>query len=124
MLKHILITVIVVVTSYFLFKSIYISFVKLNISGIKNTMLNNLQFFKKYSNESNIKLLTGGCIFYTDIPWSIKNNNYLYIDDRYYIIEPGYYYYVKNIEDLTINNNIPVMLFDNTYLNKIVLFEK
>ena len=50
-------------------------------------------------------------VFYTEQNWSIKNNNYIFFNDRYYIIEPGYYYYVKK-EDLTINNkNLSIKLF-------------
>jgi hypothetical protein len=54
--------------------------------------------------------------FYTNLSWSTKNNNYIYDKklDRYYIIEPGYYYYIPDSKriKLKINKNIKVFYLE------------
>ena len=54
-------------------------------------------------------------VFFMDIPWSSSNNNFIYdtLEDRYYIIDKGYYY---NIPDYTrysleISKNVNVKFF-------------
>ena len=54
--------------------------------------------------------------FYTNLNWSSKNNNYIYDKklDRYYIIEPGYYYYIPDSKriKLKVNKNIKVFYLE------------
>ena len=75
-----------------------------------------------YSTNSNLKLNNLEInLFYTNTKWSIKNNNYIFFNERYYIIEPGYYYYLnKQNYKLTINNeNTSIKLFNNNNLKKL-----
>jgi hypothetical protein len=54
-------------------------------------------------------------VFYTDTPWSTSNNNYIYdkLEDRYYIIDKGYYYHINDPEryKLKISKNVNVNSF-------------
>ena len=54
-------------------------------------------------------------IFYINVPWSSKNNNYIYDtqDDRYYIIDKDYYYYIPDHDryQLVISKNVNVNSF-------------
>ena len=52
-------------------------------------------------------------LFYTTHEWTTKNNNYIYDKNKlyYYIIEPGYYYYLHGECELTVNNEIYVQVF-------------
>lgn len=42
-------------------------------------------------------------VFYTLTKWNSNNNNYLLYNDKYYIIEPGYYYVTKKDVKFFIN---------------------
>ncbi len=46
------------------------------------------------TNETINNLENQKILFYTNTRWSTKNNNYIHLidTDKYYIIEPGYYY--------------------------------
>ena len=48
-------------------------------------------------------------VFYTDIPWSTKNNNYIFDinNNKYYIITDGYYYYIDSPKDFKITIGSP-----------------
>ena len=70
----------------------------------------------KYKCTSNFKYTTVKLsdikefdIFFTPKRWSTKNNNYILFKDNYYIIEPGYYYYINNCK-MIVNNDINVNL--------------
>ena len=65
-----------------------------------------LNFFKKLDQKINLKDLNLNDFFYTTVKWNTKNNNYIIFNDRYYIIEPGYYY--QYIGKMVVNNNILV----------------
>ena len=54
---------------------------------------------------------------YTNLNWSTKNNNYIYDKklDRYYIIEPNYYYYIPNSQRINLKANKNIKVF---YLEK------
>ena len=54
----------------------------------------------------NLDKLIIGDLFYTTKSWNTKNFNYILFNDRYYIIEPGYYYHL--IGKIVIKNNIQV----------------
>ena len=51
-------------------------------------------------------------IFYTSTKWSTKNNNYLLYNDKYYIIEPGYYYVTKKDVKFFINK-LSIVFMEN-----------
>jgi len=77
------------------------------------------RFLNLYSNETSLSDLfpENFNLFYTDTTWSTKNNNYIHdtINDKYYIIDYGYYYYLPNLKDfkITINNDkLKILLFD------------
>jgi hypothetical protein len=77
------------------------------------------RFLKLYSNETSLTDLfpENFNLFYTETTWSTKNNNYIHdtINDKYYIIDSGYYYYLPNLKDfkITINNDkLKILLFD------------
>ena len=100
MFKQILLIFILVIIFYFIIKEIFISTHKLYISEdtVKYTMSNSdYTFLKKYSVNSSLSDITQGSIFYTTKQWSTKNNCYLKFKDKYYIIEPGYYYYNSDV---------------------------
>jgi len=76
---------------------------------------NDIIFFKKYSNKSNLEKIQNKYIFYTNQKWSTKNNNYIYdiLLDKYYIVDKDYYYYIPDKRyKLVINNNINVMFIN------------
>lgn len=84
------------------------------------------RLFDRYSNDITIDKLEHGnkIIFYTDVVWSTKNNNYIYDikNDRYFIIDKGYYYYLDNMKDyiMTVDKPIKIKLFDyEKYSSKI-----
>ena len=74
-------------------------------------ILNNPDYFKKNSEEIDLFDLPTEAIFSTNKKWSTKNNNYLFFNDRYYIIEPGYYYSITPDVKLFLNNNCKINLF-------------
>lgn len=113
-----------IVVFYFIIKRMLIIFFhKLNLS----------QLIIKYPlTESDKSLLDiystsfekfkNGIVFYTDTLWSSKNNNYIFdiINNKYFIIDKGYYYYLDNLLNYKITfvgNNLKV--FNN--LKKINL---
>jgi len=62
--------------------------------------------------ENNNKLL-----FYTDTPWSTKDDNHLLSlsENKYYIIDKGYIYYLHNPKDYEVfinAENVKIRLFD------------
>jgi hypothetical protein len=109
MFKHVLkiitfVLIIIIVVTYFnhyLLKThtIYISdsLVKYKLRNIDD------RFLKKYSKKVKLKDLPVNSIFYTTEPWTTKNNNYMFFNDRYYIIEPGYYYLINKDAELHFN---------------------
>jgi len=62
--------------------------------------------------ENNNKLL-----FYTDTPWSTKDDNHLLSlsDNKYYIVDKGYIYYLHDPKDYEVfinAENVKIRLFD------------
>lgn len=108
---------IVIFLSYFILKKVLIYYHKLYLEPgkLKTKMTPTDKSFLKMNskittlNDPNLEL------FYTDSKWSITNNNYIYdtLIDRYYIIEPGYYYYInpKNRYKITIEGSSEINLF-------------
>jgi len=122
MFKQIIIILLLSIISYFVIKYILIIFHKLYLSEfiIKYKLTDSdKKYLKMHSNTTTIGTLEGeNLIFFTEKNWSVKNNNYIYDikNDKYYIIDSGYYYYLQNLKDykLTINNeNLKIILFEN-----------
>ena len=62
-----------------------------------------INYFKKYGKElSNQKKLPQKGVFYTTSKWN-KNNYYKY-NDKYYMIEPGFYYNIIKDSEFFIEN--------------------
>ena len=113
MFKQILLIFILIVLFYFIIKELFISTHKLYISEeiVKYKMSDSdYTFLKKYSVKQSLSDVVPGSIFYTTKEWSTKNNCYLKHKDKYYIIEPGYYYYNSGIT-LFQENPLNVFLF-------------
>ena len=110
MFKQILIILILIILTYFIVNTIIIKTHKIFIENNKikySLSKRDLEHLKKYSKKSNIKDIYN-IVFYTDKKWSTKNNNHVKYKDRYYIIEPGYYYYLNKecklfFTDLSVN---------------------
>jgi len=60
------------------------------------------RYLERYSIEKNE--IKENSIFYTKEQWSTKNNNYILFNDRYYIIEPGYYYHFNKDAKIFVNS--------------------
>lgn len=82
-----------------------------------------LLFLKGHSVECSISSIgniiqnNNKLLFYTDTPWSTKDDNHLLSlsENKYYIIDKGYIYYLHNPDDykLFINaENVKIRLFD------------
>ena len=136
MFKQILVILIILILIFFIIKKILLIFYKLIISKciIKYHLNDNIKnFLDSYSHEFNItflKLLNNGSekniLFYTDTPWSTKNNNYIYNkkEDKYYIIDKNYYYYLDSMDNFEIiingeGNKIKLYNYDK-YNSKII----
>ena len=107
----------VLILVFILSKKLFIKFHKLYTDPllVKYTICNSDQrFLDKYSKESKIYLIKslnpGSFVFYINKKWSTKNNNYMLFKDRYYIIEPGYYYITNKNTKLFLNNNCKIKI--------------
>lgn len=115
MFIQILIIFFILILVYFIIKYLLIRTHKLFLdpSKVKYTLLDSdYDYLKKYSDEIPIFELKGlsESVFYTNKKWSSKNNNYIKFKKRYYIIEPGYYYYILPETELFLNNNCNIYL--------------
>ena len=137
MFKHLLILLIILIVtitiSYYIIKKLLLTFHKLILSKfiIKYNLIDfDKQFLNLYSEEFDIhklKSLNDKTVFYTDIQWNTKNNNYIFdvINKKYYIITHGYYYYIDSSENFKITIGSPngkVKLFNNNINNNKVSF--
>jgi len=130
--KHILLSsgvLITIVVVYILIKNFINNFHKIYLkkSVVKYPILDyDINFLNKKSKSESIEVLLKlkRYLFYTDKPWSSKNNNYIHdkLLDRYHIIDKGYYYFLEESRyTLVINNKCNIKLFDiNKYSDKIV----
>ena len=111
MFKHfliILVIIIIIIVSYYFIKSIMIKYHKLylNESIIKYPFTDtDKSFFDKNNITVKLSELKDKSVFYISSIWSTKNNNYIHdtIDNRYYIIDRGYYYYIPSLDRYSIN---------------------
>jgi hypothetical protein len=110
MFNFILLTIILLILSYFIVKFIMLSnhemFTTQNIVKYKLNSTDE-EYMKKYGKNVNKipKMSTG--VFCTEKKWS--PNNYLLFNKKYYIIEPGYYY--RTGPDIRYNNGQLKIIF-------------
>jgi len=79
-----------------------------------------LLFLKGHSVECSIGSIiqnNNKLLFYTDTPWSTKDDNHLLSlsDNKYYIIDKGYIYYLHDPKDYEVfinAENVKIRLFD------------
>ena len=109
MFKFIIIIVLLLITILFTilftFKNFFKIKLRYNLETVKYK-IENISFLEKNKCIIELNKLTEGDLFYTMIPWNTTNFNYILFNDKYYIIEPGYYYHF--IGKMVINNNILV----------------
>jgi hypothetical protein len=129
MFKHFLIGILCLLIIFAIIKVILIKFHKIYFhKGIIKYKFNeyDLQHLKNHSIKRNIQDLKSmdSYIFYQEQKWNSKNNNYIHdtINDRYYIIDYGYYYYIPDSRySLIVNKNNEIYHFDFLkYKNKVV----
>jgi hypothetical protein len=69
----------------------------------------------KTTETKKLNEITDTDVFFIDLHWSSSNNNFIYdtLDDRYYIIDKGYYYNIPkgNRYSLEISKNVNVKFF-------------
>ena len=125
----IIVLLIILFICYLIVKAVL--FNKLNlVKNIIKSPLNkyDMLFLKGHSDECNIGNIgnissignignNNKLLFYTDTPWSTKNDNHLLniSENKYYIIDKGYFYYLDNPEDykLFINaGDVKIRLFN------------
>jgi hypothetical protein len=118
----IVIIIIIITISYILIKRYFLHSLQLHSNVIKYLMEPlDKYFLDKYSTRQKLTgSFSGRLLFYTNDRWSSRNNNYLIKSDRYYIIEPGYYYYLT--DDYKITGEIDIYAFDfGKWNNKILV---
>ena len=91
MFIQILIIVVVLIIFIFILRFFNKSTLVLNDNQVKYTLK---QSDKKYFGKSlkDIHKLPEKGIFYTTTKWNPKTDNYFKYNNKYYMIEPGYYY--------------------------------
>ena len=112
-----IIIIVLILIAYFLIKR-YLRKIYITEGVIKYKLLeSDKSLFDKTSSKTPSKL------FYTTTRWSALNNNYLHntIDNRYYIIEPGYYYYITDGIKITSKE---IDIYNFNYHNKISVIVK
>ena len=129
LLKWIIIISILIVISYFVIRYFLTNFY-LNKSLVKSPFEeSDLNFLKCRSDQSSLNSILNYknkeyLLFYTEVPWSSKKNNYIHdlLTDRYYIIDKDHYYFIDNPEryNIVVNKDIPIKIFNSRYNNKIV----
>ena len=86
--------------------------IKYNMTGSDKSLIS------KYSEVKDIKEVNSECLFYTTVPWKSSSGNYIHSsNDHYFIIEPGYYYYLGPSDKIEVVCNGPVNVF-NVLKNK------
>jgi hypothetical protein len=111
LLKGLIPLIIIIIVLIFIFKK-----TNLNLNNeVFKYQLTDKSYFTETSNLNDLKKLNE-IAFYTNLNWSTNNNNYIYDKklDRYYIIEPGWYYYIPDSKriKLKVNKNIKVFYLE------------
>ena len=115
MFKFIIIIILLLILILFTFKNFFKIKIRYNLETVKYKF-ENISFLEKNKCIINLNKLIEGDLFYTTAPWNTTNFNYILFNDRYYIIEPGYYYHF--IGKMVINNNILVNKINKDILIK------
>ena len=105
MFKQLLVSILIIVLTFICTKYYLIKYHKIYLEENKIKYIlrkRDIEYFKKYSKKIKIEDLEQDVLFYTTEKWKTSTFNYLYYNDMYYIIEPGYYYYFK--KGITINS--------------------
>jgi hypothetical protein len=114
----ILLLIIVLLLLILILKCIIKLYVNNKIVKYKTNNLSNWIFNKYGTKGTMADIIEDDIVFYYVDNWSIKNNNYVNVDNKYYILESGYYYYIANKTNLTVNNkDSKIILLNNK--NKI-----
>jgi hypothetical protein len=113
--KLILILLFITIITYLIIKNILISNHKIYTDDTKVKYVlhdSDREHINKCSKKADIFdiLEVENAIFYTTKKWSTKNNNYIKFKERFYIIEPEYYYFIQKGAELFLNNNCKVNL--------------
>ena len=110
MFKHIFILIFILILCYFIIK--YIKYIiNLNYKLFTDTDIIKYplnQYDKDYLNKYSKKMSINDVkdhYFYTKRKWSTKNCNYILFKERYYIVEPDYYYVLNDNCKLFFNKN-------------------
>jgi di/tricarboxylate transporter len=126
----IVLLILILLISYIIIRHFLIN--KINVSKtITKYSLGKIDklFLKERSTECDIGILANyqRVLFYTETEWSTsENHNYILNipENKYYIIDKGYYYYLENsTTKLFLNSvNVKIFLFDfDKYYKKINL---
>jgi hypothetical protein len=114
MFKQIIFLFFIVITlSYFIIKHFLVSTHKLYFSELKLKYTlhgSDKDYLDKYSQNAqlfDLKKYTD-VVFYTHSHWDKRN--YIKYNKRYYIIEPGYYYYITKKAELFLQHNCKIKL--------------
>jgi hypothetical protein len=124
----IIIVIIVIIVILFICYLLITNFLFNKLTLAKNIIKSNLNnfdlfFLKRHSIEcsissiSSISSIQNNILFYTDVPWSTKNDNHLLdvSENKYYIVDKEHMYYLDKSKDykLFINSgNVKIRLFD------------
>ena len=119
MFIYIIVCIILIIIIYFIYRILFIApFVNQNkvkylMSSTERRYIKRKGKLSQLSDIKKIKLSKKGIVFYCLKKWSTKNNNYIYFNDRYYIIYTGYYYYINDISILNIKNDSKIYLLND-----------
>jgi hypothetical protein len=82
------------------------TFINVNQEQVKYVLKpQDVNYFKKHAKQlKNVNKLPERGIFYTTTKWNSKSHNYFKYKDKYYIIEPGYYYNILPESEFFIND--------------------
>jgi len=109
MIKQIVITVLILLIIVLYFNSLKEKF-KIIPGQVKYPIKNKYPFESKKLSE-----IDNSDVFFVDYPWTTEYGNYIHSinEDRYYIIEKGFYYNIPDPESyhLTIVKNVNVNFF-------------
>jgi len=110
MFKQILILISLILLIYFIYYFVSTHELFLDENIVKYVLCDSDRNYINKHETINLQNEKGRFVFYTNVRWSAKKNNYLKFKERYYIIEPGYYYYITELVELFINKPIKVHL--------------
>ena len=130
-LLFILIILVLLISFYLYFIKFKVSHLSVNTKLIKQVLTpKDLILLDKCSEIiSPVNLLKlDEVLFYTNTPWRIINGNFNYIydtlQDDYFLIEPGYFYYINCLINKIENNEIEITLTNKSIELRLFDFSK